>query len=401
MRDIGIIGAGQAGLVLAIGLLKKGFNVSLYSQENEEEFLNGKIRSSQGIFNSALAIERKLQLNFWDTLAPKNDTVSFTLADPVTLEKIISWTGKTKDFYQSIDQRLKFSRWLYEFRKLNGQLYIKKVDISNIDNISKQHELTVISTGKSELNKLFEIDRIRSKYLTPQRAMCCIYVKNMLSSPNLGVQANIIPNVGEYFNMPGLTKNGQCTMMLFEGIPKKDFDCWNIEGSPETYLKKAKELLTSFLPWEAERCSNIELTDNNAILAGGYTPIIRKPVSRLKSGKLLLGLGDSIVLNDPIAGQGANTATKASYIYLEQIIDRGQQSFDEEWMYNTFEKAWNQDGKNATKWTNLMLEPPSNHIIELMHKATNNISIANALANGFDDPNTLFPWIEYGNDILI
>ena len=46
MRNISIIGAGQAGLQLGIGLLNAGYHVSLYSRYSAKEILNGSILSS-------------------------------------------------------------------------------------------------------------------------------------------------------------------------------------------------------------------------------------------------------------------------------------------------------------------------------------------------------------------
>ena len=49
MHNIAIVGAGQSGLLLAIGLLNHGINVTLYNQEEPEQIINGRIRSSQAI----------------------------------------------------------------------------------------------------------------------------------------------------------------------------------------------------------------------------------------------------------------------------------------------------------------------------------------------------------------
>ena len=49
-----------------------------------------------------------------------------------------------------------------------------------------------------------------------------------------------------------------------------------------------------------------ELTDGNRSLRGRLVPTMRKPIGRLASGGLVLGIGDTVVLNDPVGGQGAN-----------------------------------------------------------------------------------------------
>jgi hypothetical protein len=131
---------------------------------------------------------------------------------------------------------------------------------------------------------------------------------------------------------------------------------------------------------------------------GRYTPIVRQPTFILPSGKAVLGIGDTVVLNDPIAGQGANNACKAAHLYMNRILERGAESFDQAWMCETFETYWKTVGKWATKWSHLMLMPPESHMVELLGAASRSPAIAADLANGFDDPSILFPWISHPTD---
>src|SRR6478672_4943236 len=47
MRKIAIVGAGQSGLQLALGLLQKGYEVTVISNRTPEQVLNGRVTSSQ------------------------------------------------------------------------------------------------------------------------------------------------------------------------------------------------------------------------------------------------------------------------------------------------------------------------------------------------------------------
>ena len=102
------------------------------------------------------------------------------------------------------------------------------------------------------------------------------------------------------------------------------------------------------MPWEAERCRDIALTDDNGILAGRFAPTVRKPVATLPSGRKVLGMGDVVVLNDPITGQGSNNAAKCADTYLRSILARGNGdgnrdgngAFDAAWMQQTFDRYW-------------------------------------------------------------
>lgn len=394
MRKIAIIGAGQAGLLLAIGLKKNGYDVSLYSNRTKKQIVDGYIMSNQAMFDSSLKIERLLGLDFWGEICPQNTTITFTLTDPtIANKKAIYWQGLTHKPYQSIDQRLKFSRWMDEFEQQGGNLIIQDVQKNDLEKISKEYALTILSTGKGDLG-IFQRNDELSTFLKPQRFLACLYVKGVTPVSNApGVRVNIIPGVGEYFIMPGLTINGNCEMMLFEGVPGGSFDCWRNLTSIDQQLEISLQLLKKYLPWEAERCIHVEPADQKASLTGGYIPYVKHPVFKLPSGRLILGLGDTVVLNDPIAGQGANNACKAAGTYLQSIKQRGNNPFDESWMNDTFYKYWQTCAKWATQWSNMLLTPPPSYVINLLKSASNNANIANVLANAFDEPNTLFPWI--------
>lgn len=394
MRKVAIVGAGQAGLQLAIGLQKYGFAVSLFSDRTARQIQAGKIMSSQGIFESALKYERELGLNFWDDTSPRNESVTFSLGLPQQQERAIYWQGKTDCPFQSIDQRLKFSRWMDEFEHLGGNLYILDVSLTDLNAIAIENDLTIVSTGKNTLSQHFPTNNERSYFNKPQRKLSCIYVNDAIPAEGSpGVRANIIPGIGEYCVISGLTFNGACEMMLFEGIPNGPFDCWQTTKDIKQQLSIAQKLLKEYVPWEYERFMYAKPTDNQAGLIGGYTPTVRNPYLKLPCGKYAFGIGDAAALNDPIAGQGANSAAKAAKFYMDRIIEHQQFIFDRDWMEETFEAYWYKHAKWATQWTQLLLLPPPPHIIELLSAASHSRLIANIIANAFDEPASLFPWI--------
>lgn len=62
-RHITIVGAGQSGLQLGIGLLDAGYQVTLISNRTPEQIRDGSIASSQCMFDQALGHERALGLD--------------------------------------------------------------------------------------------------------------------------------------------------------------------------------------------------------------------------------------------------------------------------------------------------------------------------------------------------
>jgi hypothetical protein len=395
-RHITIVGAGQAGLQLGIGLLKNGYSVSLFSEKSAEEIQKGRITSSQGIFDTALNCERELAISYWENIYPKNTTVSLSIAQQNQNNPEIFWKGRTKP-YQSIDQRMKFPIWINTFKELGGEFIIEKIDFSTLDKISKQTDLVIVATGKGDIGQHFQTDCEKSTFFKPMRQLALCYANNTTGST--GVRANIIPGVGEFFTMPGITFSGACEMMLFEGLFGGPFDCWQHIQDPQEQLEKSIELLKKYVPWEAIRFKNAKLTDTKATLTGSYTPVVKHPILKLPSGRFALGMGDAIVLNDPIAGQGANNAAKCAHTYLHQIIKRENRSFDQAWMQKTFNEFW-RDAYWSTTWSNMLLSPPPPHILTLFKAARDNQAIADCLANIFDAPKKAFPWILNPEDTM-
>ena len=64
-KRIAIIGAGESGLLLGLGLRNAGYDVTIVSNRSPEQIHLGKVTSSQVMFETALQAERDLGLNFW------------------------------------------------------------------------------------------------------------------------------------------------------------------------------------------------------------------------------------------------------------------------------------------------------------------------------------------------
>jgi hypothetical protein len=79
---INIVGAGQSGLQLALGLLKHGYEVRLYSDRTPEQIYAGSVMSTQCMFDSALQTERDLNLNLWDEACPDIEGIMVRIATP-------------------------------------------------------------------------------------------------------------------------------------------------------------------------------------------------------------------------------------------------------------------------------------------------------------------------------
>src|SRR5439155_24023018 len=119
MKRIAIIGAGQSGLQLGLGLLSAGYQVTLYSDRSGDEIQHGHVLSSQCMFDSALETERDFGLNYWEEECPKVAGISCEVPNRIS-GTIIDCTDGLDNFAESEDQRVKIPVCMGHFRNRVG-----------------------------------------------------------------------------------------------------------------------------------------------------------------------------------------------------------------------------------------------------------------------------------------
>jgi hypothetical protein len=400
-RSILIVGAGQAGLQLALGLQAEGQRVTLISERTPDALRSGPPLSTQGMFGQALHTERTYGLNLWDGQVPVFTGLHVTVAPPGA-GRVLDVVAGLDEPGQSVDQRIKMATWLELFAHRGGTLLYSWVSTCDLDQLTALHDLTIVATGKGELGALFDHDPHRSPYTSPQRALAVAYVHGLHpdpAHPDPVVGFHAVPGVGELFVIPCLTHGptpreaGAADILFWEAIPGGPADVFQPHSKPlpaGEHLRRTLELAREYTPWVYERAADVTLTDPRAILAGRYAPTVRHPVGRLPSGGIVLGAGDAVIANDPITGQGSNTAAKNAAAYTHAICGHGDQPFDTDWMTDVFERFWANTGQAVTDWTNAMLQPLPEHAQRLLAAAQDHRVIGRRFANGFSDPTTLF-----------
>jgi monoamine oxidase len=172
MKKIAIVGAGQSGLQLGLGLLAAGHEVTILSNRTAQDIAQGRVLSSQCMFDSALQIERGLGLNHWSRECPVVEGIGLSVPHPEQRGgKAIEWAARLNAGAQSVDQRLKIPAWMDDFRRQGGELVLKDAGIAELEECARSHDLTLVASGKGEISKLFERDAHRSRYDQPQRAL--------------------------------------------------------------------------------------------------------------------------------------------------------------------------------------------------------------------------------------
>ncbi|WP_239001857.1 MULTISPECIES: styrene monooxygenase/indole monooxygenase family protein [unclassified Mycobacteroides] len=341
------------------------------------------------MFDSALTTERELGLDHWRGACPDINAVAITVtgATPST------WSAPLSAPAQAVDQRVKCATWAEEVQERGGTLVVRSADVTYLEECARTHDLVIIATGRGDIGRLFPPDHERSPFDRPQRVLALTYITGMRPrSDDATVAFTLVPGVGELITLPALTASGPCDILVFEGVPGGPMDCWDDITDADGHLERSLELLAKFAPAEFDRCHDIALTDDGGVLRSRFTPRVRGPVATLPSGRAVLGIGDAVVLNDPVTAQGANLAAQAATYYLDAINRHNGRGFDETWMRATFEKFWRGWAQWAVEWTNSMLEPLAGHQTALLGEASVNPALAAAIADGFDDPRQFFQW---------
>ena len=393
MRKILVVGAGQSGLQLAIGLLSEDYDVTLVDPRNPDQIRTGRVMSTQCLFGPALRRERRHGLAFWDDEAPEVTGVGVRVAErrggPVPE---VDWVGRLDEPARSVDQRIKLASWLELFVQGGGRFLRHRVGREELEVLGAEYDLVVVAAGRGELAGIFPRDTRRSHFKGPQRRLALAYVSGGEEHPDGGVLSRtVVPGAGEAFTLPTLSLNGPCHAVMVEAVPGGPLDRPLAEGATgDDVLAGLLDVLRRYAPWEYERFSRAHLADPMAALYGGYAPVVRDPVARMPGGALVWGMADSVVANDPITAQGANMASLCADVYRRAIVDHGGSPFDEAFMRGAFGTYWH-SARQVTAWSRVMLSGPP-HVWELYRLAERHRPTADRFANSFSDPTGLIDW---------
>ncbi len=394
MRKILIIGAGQSGLQLALGLLDEGYDVTVMSARTPEEIRGGRVMSTQVMFGPNLRLERERGINRWEDETPKIQGLNVAVAGPAG-HRALDFSAPLDEYAQSVDQRVKMSGWLELFEARGGKVVYHGAMTSDLEGLAAQYELTIVAAGRGELVELFDRDARRSPFDRPQRSLAVVYVHGMaprdgFPEPNVGI--NVTPGAGELFVIPAYTTSGPCDILFWEAVPGGPLDAWEGRLSPAEHLERSLGLMREYVPWEYERCGAVEPTDARSALTGAYTPVVRAPVGEPSASAIVFGMADVVVANDPIAGQGSNNAARCADVYLRSIVARGERPFDREWMQETFDAYWAY-ARHVTNFSNALLGPLPEHVQGILAAATRNPVVAHRFAQGYADPTDFENWL--------
>jgi len=384
MTNIGIIGAGVAGLHLGLFLRQHGIQATIYTEKSATEQFGSRLPALVGRVGHTRDRERQLGINHWDQA---NNELS-QLRISVQGEQTLAFTGNVARPLIAVDMRIYFGRLLEDFAARGGQVVVADMGVADVERVSANHDLMVVATGRGGLSGLFPRIPEHSPFTSPPRMICTGLFRGISYADPLGATFTFVPGQGEIFEFPIYSFEPRATGLGFEAIPGGAFEVLTqlrYEDNPRHFERTALKLLYQYAPAIYQRVDpgQFGLTRPLDLLQGGITPTVRRGYARLGSDKWALALGDMHVINDPITGQGANTASKMAWMLGEAIRDGA--SFDETFCKRMEQAAWAYAGPIAA-WSNAMLRAPQPHMIELLVAASQHQSIADTFANFFEQP---------------
>lgn len=370
-RSAAIIGAGQTGVTAALGLLDKGFDVTVYSELDQQRLRDGVPATGTAlILGEAQRAEESLGLNTYLATAPLSSGESVRVVDGGA--EAIAFDGWFDGFRGiAVDTRLKADDRLTLFQQRGGRFVVEAVDPRRLDAIAAGVDLTLVATGRGGLSTLFPIDPARTVYTKPQRSLLAFTVTGLPYGPDVfahrssaGGQHNaltVVADQGEVFWGPYLHKDAGPTW-AFLGWARPGSEWERRFGSvtdADTALSVATELHRDHIDWDLPEVSQLRVIeeDPHSWLTGAVTQVVRAGVGHTASGHPVAALGDTAVAFDPIAGQGAQGGLiqAAGLVHKTGAHDG---PFDTAWLTAAFEEFYDHRARAAQAVTRLFLADP-------------------------------------------
>ncbi|WP_437286613.1 styrene monooxygenase/indole monooxygenase family protein [Sorangium sp. So ce406] len=388
MPTIAIVGAGMAGLHLALHLQKEGLDVSLYEERTPDEIRAGRLPSTVALSPPTRARQRALGVAHWEG----DEHATRIVRVRVAADPPLGFAGDLPDHMLFIDMRVYLPRLLEDFAARGGRVVKASLDAAGISDLAAGHDLVVVATGRAGLSDLFPKVPERSPHAGPQRRLFAGIVRGLRMPERREFMFQLSPGHGEIFENQYLTLGGVAPSLLIEAIPGgalEPITRMRHEDDPARFDAALLDAVLAHAPLTAERVdrASFGVASSRDYLTGAVTPVVRRAYAPLGGGRFALALGDLHITHDPITGQGANMATLAAWLAAERIAGHAAAgaAFDEAFCADLDDRLW-EALRPATEWTNAFLQPPPDHAVALLAAASRSQPLADAFATNFSYP---------------
>jgi 2-polyprenyl-6-methoxyphenol hydroxylase-like FAD-dependent oxidoreductase len=383
-RNIGIVGAGIAGLHLALYLQKHGVDATIITDRAPEDYRDSRLLNTVAHHHVTIAREDYLGVNHWSD--PKDH---YYYHDHVfNFPQPLSFRGDFSCPSRAVDYRIYLPALMNDFTRRGGKIEYRRIEESDIAPLVARFDLLAVSTGKGPLGQLFTYRPEHTPYSQPQRRLCVGLYTGVRQPDPMNVTLSVSPGHGEMIVIPTITFDGVANALLMENVPGGDMEelaTLSYDDHPKHFLSVLLGKLEKHHPTTYDRIdtSRFGLAQPQDLLQGGVVPTVRNTVVEFDGGKCAIALGDVHSIVDPMMGQGANVASYAAFVLGEEIVNSDvlDTRFCEKVDLKRQDRVL-----AAARWTNIMLQPPSEALGMLIGTMSQNPALANEFTENFNYP---------------
>ena len=383
-KRIGIIGAGIAGLHLGLYLRQHDIDVTIVSDRTADQITKARLPNTAAHFAVTIDREKMLGVDHWSDPEFHYTCHNHSFGGPQRLEFRGDFTRPSR----AIDHRVYLPRLMEDFEALGGSIELKPVDALALGPLAQRFDLLVVASGRGTLAQAFEREPDASPYDRPQRQLLAALFSGIRRTNPVGATLSVSPGHGELIDIPILTFGGMASALLFENIPGGELEKLarvRYDENPKGFIELVLAKLEQHHPHIYNRIDpgSFDLCAPNDILQGGVTPVLRRSFLDLGEGKFAVAAGDVHCTVDPLLGQGANIASHSAMALAEEIVK--DRALDVRFCERV-EQRRRERILCASRWTNIMLQPPSPDLMDLIIEMSRNPDLCNEFTSNFNYP---------------
>lgn len=373
--------------MVALRLQQHGVDVTLYAKRPPDAVRASRLPNSVIRFHPARERERVLGVDHWEFPDFGVSAIHMQVSGP----RPLTFTGELARQASGVDFRIYLARLLEDFERRGGRVVVGPLDETRVVRLGGRHDLVVVASGGRGAGRLFPAISRYCPFVEPQRVLCAGLYSGVAFPSPLGVSMNITPGVGEIFQAPFFSFHGRVSVLLVEAVPGGPLEVLGrlrYEDDPRHFEATVLHLLERYAP--AVRAgvdtAGFRLTRARDLLQGAVTPTVRRAWAPLGDRRYAVAVGDAWVLNDPIAGQGANLASHSAWTLADAILEGPP--YDERFCRDVERRMWS-FASAVTSFSNALLQPPP-QLGQLLAAAATHRAVADGLANNFADPEAMW-----------
>ena len=280
MHKIAIIGAGTAGLHLALYLQKHGISPTLITDRKPDEYAGMRLLNTVAHHASTIARETELGVNHWDDLDKHYHYHDHFFNFP-DLEEPLNYPGYFTSPSRAVDYRIYIPTLMKDFADRGGKIEYRRIEEGDIPQFAEAYDLIVVCTGKGPMGSMFGINAAETPFNKPQRIISCGVYQGVAHTTPRAVYPSGAPGQGELVVIPMETFSGMQTALLFETLPGSESENLTkirYADDRSAFLQAHLDILEKYHPGVFNRIDTqrFDLAQPVDSMQGGLTPKVRE-----------------------------------------------------------------------------------------------------------------------------